>query len=49
MIFEYILCIIHLTRPFKSHKDEQGNWENYSFGPQTQAKCQDSSMVKQGQ
>lgn len=25
------------------------NRENYSFGPQTQAKCQVSSMVKQGQ
>lgn len=47
--FEYGFCFIHLTQTSKKPQRTEENRENYSFGPQTQAKCQVSSMVKQGQ
>lgn len=34
---------------FQKPQRTEENRENYSFGPQTEAKCQVSSMVKQGQ
>lgn len=41
--------VLFIWSSFQKPQRTEENGENYSFGPQTEAKCQVSSMVKQGQ